>query len=72
MPLEGELSKGKFLKHKLDKDGKTTGSKNENPILDKRHYEVQLPNGEINTYTANTIAENGDELLIQRAMKASI
>ena len=40
-PLSGELSKGKVLKRKLDRDDKLTGSRNENPILDTLTYEVR-------------------------------
>jgi hypothetical protein len=35
-----------------------TGCCKENSILDKRQYKVDFPDGSIDTYTANVIAEN--------------
>ena len=42
----------------MGKDGNPTGVRYDSPILDTRSYEVEFPDGEINVYTANTIAEN--------------
>ena len=58
VPLAGELTKGKVLKRKRDQNGNPTGVKNDNPILDTRQYDIQFPDGEIHTYTANVIAES--------------
>ena len=58
VPIAGELTRGKVLKRKLDRDGIPTGVKNDNPILDTRQYDVIFPDGEVNTYTANAIAES--------------
>ena len=58
IPLAGELTKGKILKRKRDQDGNPTDVRNTNPILDTRQYEIEFPNGEISTYTANVIAES--------------
>jgi len=58
VPLAGELTKGKVLKRKRDDNGNPTGVRNDNPILDTRQYEIEFPDGEIHTYTANVIAES--------------
>ena len=58
VPIAGELTRGKVLKRKRDGDGNPTGSKHIHHVLDTREYEVIFPDGEVNTYTANTIAEN--------------
>ena len=34
------------------------GRSNSNPLLDTREYEVEMPDGSVETYTANVIAEN--------------
>jgi Reverse transcriptase (RNA-dependent DNA polymerase) len=40
-----------------DDDGNPIGTRNINPILDTREYEVECPDGSIDVLTANTIAE---------------
>ena len=57
VPVAGELVRGKVIARKRDHNGNPIGVRHSNPILDTRQYEVELPNGEINTYTANLIAE---------------
>ena len=41
-----------------DDDGVTIGKSNANPILDSRVYEVMFPDGSIEQYATNLIAEN--------------
>ena len=55
-PLTGELRKGKVLTSKLGRNGKPTGIRKKH-ILHNIQYEVILPDGEVNTYTANTISD---------------
>jgi hypothetical protein len=43
---------------KIDEDGKSIGTANNNPILDTRLYEVEFIDGTIESITANAIAEN--------------
>ena len=45
-------------KRKRDALGQPIGTKNENPILDSRIYELQFPDGRIEEYSVNVIAEN--------------
>jgi hypothetical protein len=40
-----------------DDDGNPVGKRDANPILDTREYEVEFPDGSIDVYTANTLAE---------------
>jgi hypothetical protein len=58
LPRGGELVTARVLKRRRDGDGIPTGCRHQNPILDTREYEVELPNSSIGTYTANVIAEN--------------
>lgn len=57
VPVAGELVRGKVIARKRDHNGNPIGVRHSNSIFDTRQYEVELPNGEINTYTANLIAE---------------
>lgn len=41
----------------LDQQGVPTGKHDNNPVLDTRAYNMKLPDGSIEQYTANTIAE---------------
>jgi hypothetical protein len=43
---------------KRDQDGNPIGQENANPLLDSRVYEVEFPDGHIEEYAANIIAEN--------------
>ena len=45
-------------KRKRDALGKPIGTSNENPILDSRIYELEFPDGRIEEYSVNVIAEN--------------
>jgi hypothetical protein len=58
LPRGGELATARVIKQTCDGYGVPTGSGNSNPILDTRQYEVEFPDGSINIYTANVIAEN--------------
>jgi hypothetical protein len=49
----------KVLRRRHDKkSGLPIGTRNANPILDTRQYEVEFPDGTTDTFTANLIAEN--------------
>jgi hypothetical protein len=48
----------RVTKRLKDKDGLPIGRANNNPILDKRMYEVEYPNGHKASLAANAIAEN--------------
>ena len=58
LPHGGDLSHAKVIGRKRDRDGKPVGTRNPNPILDSRLYEVEFPDGSTETFTANTIIEN--------------
>jgi len=49
---------GRVIKHVQDSDGNPVGQRNNNPILDTRHYEVQFGDGSTLEYSANLVAEN--------------
>ena len=53
----GELVRGRVVGRKRDADGNPIGIRNPNPMLDTREYDVEFPDGSIETYTANIIAE---------------
>ena len=48
----------KVKRRKRDSSGNPVGEANPNPILDTRIYELQFPNGRIEEYAVNMIAEN--------------
>jgi hypothetical protein len=58
VPHGDEMVPGKVIKRARGEDGNPIGRRNQNPILDTREYEVEMPDGTIAEYTANTIAEN--------------
>ena len=41
-----------------DKHGNPVGKRNSNPLLDTREYNLQMPDGSTEQYTANAVAEN--------------
>ena len=45
-------------KRKRDSQGEPTGEKNSNPILDSRIYELEFPDGRLEEFGMNIIAEN--------------
>jgi hypothetical protein len=58
LPNMGSMTKAKVVARKRDADGNPVGTRNANPILDTREYEVLFPDGATDTFTANIIAEN--------------
>jgi len=58
LPNMGTLTKAKVISRKRDADGNPVGRRHHNPILDTREYEVEFPDGAVDTFTANLIAEN--------------
>ena len=58
LPKGDTLVTGKVKSRKRGVDGELIGRSHQQPILDTRLYEVEFPEGEVNTYTANVIAEN--------------
>ena len=55
---DGALEHATVKRRKLDDEGNPIGKSNANIILDSREYEVEFLNGELEVFTANTIAEN--------------
>jgi hypothetical protein len=58
LPRNGEEFMGTVRRRSKDEDGKPIGKRASNPILDTRQYEVEFPDGSVETYNANLIAEN--------------
>ena len=58
IPRGGDMVRARVLKRTRDGDGIPIGRRHHNPILDTRQYEVEFPDGSVDMYTANTIAEN--------------
>jgi hypothetical protein len=58
LPRGGETVRARVLKRTRDGDGIPIGRRNSNPILDSRQYQVEFPDGSLDTFTANVIAEN--------------
>ena len=54
----GELCRGQLTHRMRDSNGNPIGMRNSNPMMDTREYEVTFPDGSVNSYSANTIAEN--------------
>jgi len=57
-PVGGELRRGQVTRRLRDHNGKPVGIRASNPLMDTREYEVTFQDGSINSYVANTIAEN--------------
>ena len=55
---EDALEHATVKKRALDSEGTPIGKPNKHKLLDSREYEVEFTNGEIENFTANTIAEN--------------
>jgi hypothetical protein len=51
-------TKVKVVRRNTDFDGKPIGVANKNPLLDTSEYICEYPDGTLDTYHANTIAEN--------------
>ena len=52
------MSSGSVKQQARDAKGELFGTRNSNPILDTRSYEVEFPDGDVSEFTANVIAEN--------------
>ena len=48
----------KVVKRSRDREGNLIGRSNDNPSLDSAVYDLEFPNGEVDKYTANIIAES--------------
>jgi len=57
VPQGDKMSYGTVKRRKRDADGNFVGRSNTNPFLDTSLYEVELNTGEVETYSANIIAE---------------
>jgi hypothetical protein len=57
-PIGESHQKGELIRRKKDHNGRPIGIQNENPILDTREYKVIFPDGTLQSYLANTLAEN--------------
>jgi hypothetical protein len=57
IPKGGQQILGTVLSRKRDIHGNPIGKANPNPIFDTRIYQVQLPDGRVEEFTANVIAE---------------
>lgn len=59
LPQDGEhLRAARVIGKSKDKDGRIIGQYNSNPILNTTVYDVMFPDGAVQQYAANTIAEN--------------
>ena len=58
LPHGSEYSQGRVVRRTRNEDGTMLGTRNDNPILDTRTYDVEFPDGEVSSYGANVIAEN--------------
>ena len=59
LPQNGEyMQAAKVISRAKDGDGNVIGEYNRNPILDSRVYDVMFPDGAVQQYSANVIAQN--------------
>ena len=58
LPFKGNKLLGKVIARKRDHTGAPIGTANASPLLDTRVYDVQLPDGNVEEFTANEIACN--------------
>ena len=52
------MQSAKVIGRSKDVDGKIIGDYNNNSILNTMIYDVEFPDGEVQEYSANVIAEN--------------
>ena len=58
LPLEGEVRKAKVKGRSIDDNGEQIGTYDPNPLLNSIVYDVEFPDGQIQEYSANIIAQN--------------
>jgi hypothetical protein len=58
VPIGHEIKSGKVIRRKREIDGTASGRANADPMLDTSNYEIQIPDGRSDEYTANVISEN--------------
>ena len=58
LDVGGEKLQARVVKHKKGEDGRGVGHTHQNPLFDTRAYIVEFPDGSVDEYTANIIAEN--------------
>ena len=58
LPRGGESARAKIIGRTKDAHGRPIGERDANPILDTRYYDVQFPDGSVESYATNMIAEN--------------
>ncbi|MGH7974682.1 MAG: reverse transcriptase domain-containing protein, partial [bacterium] len=58
LPKGDGLVSCRVLNRKRDHDGHPVGQHNSNPILDSRVYNVEFPDGNVQEYAANVVAES--------------
>jgi hypothetical protein len=58
IPRGGDIITGTVTHQQRNADGQLIRKRNLNPLLDTREYEVEFPDGTMDTYSANIIAEN--------------
>jgi len=58
LPKGENMVLGKVTGRKRDLDGNPIGKDHSNPIFDTHLYQVQFPNGRVEEYSANIIAQN--------------
>ena len=54
----GTMHSGSVKRQARDAKGELFGTRNSNPILHTRYYKVKFPDGDVDEFTANVIAEN--------------
>ena len=58
LPQGGETQLERVLRHSVDENGQAIGAHSDNPLLSTLVYDVEFPDGDVNKYAANFIAEN--------------
>jgi hypothetical protein len=58
IPKHDHIGAGQIIGQKKDQDGDPIGRLNPDPVLDTRILEVQFPDGDVQEYGANVIAEH--------------
>ena len=58
LPLNDKMQSGTVIGRAKNNDGNGQGRRDANPMLDTRIYDVMFPDGTVNKYATNIIAEN--------------